>query len=177
MCIWCSLWGLNRIIYKMGTVNGIISIENIMETVYTFCIIALHASVNNAFVAIFCLWQQRNLFKSSCKVSCFNQIGIFLTDFHKIPKCQFMKIHFVGAELIHADMTKLIGTFHEFVKMAVNTCITIMNRFPPCTQHLIQYFLHWRSLTAYLLCTYHRCWLSLCKSNLLTENINILFFI
>jgi len=57
-----------------------------------------------------------------------------------------MKIHFVGAELIHADMTKLIGTFHEFVKMAVNTCITIMNRFPPCTQHLIQYFLHWRSL-------------------------------
>ena len=56
--------------------------------------------------------------KSSCKVSYFNQIGIFLTDFHKRPKCQFKKIRFVGAELIHADMTKLIGTFHMYVKMA-----------------------------------------------------------
>lgn len=125
----------------MGTVNSIISIENIMETVYYFCIIALHDSVNNAFMAIFCLLQQRNLFKSSCKVSYFNQTGIFLTGFHKRPKCQFVKIHFVGAELIHADMTKLRGTCHEFVEMAMNTCITITNHFPPCT-HLIQYFLH-----------------------------------
>ena len=169
---------LNRIfIYKMGTVSSIISIENIMETVHSFCTIALHASVNNAIMAIFCLWQQRNLFESSCQVSYFNQIGIFLTDFHKRPKYQFMKIHFVGTGLIHADMTMPIGTFHKYIKMAINTCIIIMNHFPPRTQHLIWYFWHWRSLITYLLCTYHRCWLILCKSNLFTENINILFFI
>jgi len=103
---------------------------------------ALHASVNNAFMAIFCLWQQRNLFKSSCKVSHFNQIGIFLTDFHNRSKHKFMKIHFVETELIHTDMTKLIGTFHKYVKMAKNTCVIIMNHFPPCIQHLIQYFWH-----------------------------------
>jgi len=38
----------------MGTVNSIITIENVMDTVYSFCIIALHASVSNAFMAIFC---------------------------------------------------------------------------------------------------------------------------
>jgi hypothetical protein len=178
MCIWCSLWGLNRTLYTRWALSTvIIGTENIMEKVYSFCIIALHTSVSNVFMAIFCLWQQRNLFKSSCKVSYFNQIGIFLTDFHKRPKCQFKKIHSVGAELIHADMTKLIGTFHVYVKMAINTCIIIMNHSPPCTQHVIQCFWHWRSLITYLFYMYHRFWLSLYKINLFIENIKILFFI
>jgi hypothetical protein len=71
-------------------------------------------------MAVFRLWQQNNILKRN--------------------KYQFIKIHFVGDELIHADMTKLIGTLHEYVNMAKNTFIIIMNHFPSCTHNLIQYF-------------------------------------
>lgn len=141
----------------MDTVNSIISTESTMETVHSFTLLH-YMPLSTMLLWQFSLTCNKETYLSlHAKCPILNKLRFFWQIFHKRSKYQFLKIHFVGADLIHVGMTKLIGTSHEYVNMAKNTFIIIMNYSAPCTQHLIQYFLYWSSLITYLLLTYHRC--------------------